>query len=62
VAEPALAYESLSTEQAMKEIARLEQRMYKHAQELEFEEAAAMRDEIAEIRRVSLGLPDLMAG
>jgi len=62
VAEPTLAYESLSTDQAMKEIARLEQKMYKHAQELEFEEAAAMRDEIAEIRRRSLGLPDLLAG
>jgi excinuclease ABC subunit B len=62
LSEPTLAYESLSTDQAMKEIARLEQKMYKHAQELEFEEAAAMRDEIAEIRRRSLGLPELMAG
>jgi excinuclease ABC subunit B len=62
VAEPTLAYESLSPRQAMKEIARLEQRMYKHAQELEFEEAAETRDEIAEIRRLSLGLPDLLAG
>ena len=61
LSEPTLAYESLSTDQAMKEIARLEQKMYKHAQELEFEEAAAMRDEIAEIRRRSLGLPELMA-
>jgi excinuclease ABC subunit B len=62
VAEPALAYDSLSPNQAMKEIARLEQKMYKHAQELEFEEAAETRDEIAEIRRLSLGLPDLLAG
>jgi excinuclease ABC subunit B len=62
VAEPALAYDSLSPNQAMKEIARLEQKMYKHAQELEFEEAAQTRDEIAEIRRLSLGLPDLLAG
>jgi excinuclease ABC subunit B len=33
------------------EIARLEKAMYRHARELEFEEAARLRDEIEELRR-----------
>ena len=32
--------------------------MYRHAQDLEFEEAAALRDEIMLLRRDGLGLPD----
>ncbi len=62
VAEPRLAYENLSPEELMKKMARLEQTMYKHARELEFEEAARIRDEIADLRRYGLGLPDTLAG
>jgi excinuclease ABC subunit B len=62
VAEPRLAYETMSPEEVVKRIARLEQDMYRHARELEFEEAAKVRDEIAELRRLGLGLPDSMAG
>ena len=62
VAEPRLAYETMSPEEVVKRIARLEQDMYRHARELEFEEAAKVRDEIAELRRLGLGLPDTMAG
>ena len=62
VAEPRPAYEAMSPEECLKKIARLEQEMFRHARELEFEEAARIRDEIAEIRRVGLGLPDALAG
>jgi excinuclease ABC subunit B len=44
--------------QAVQLIAKLEKQMYKHAKELEFEEAARLRDEIELLRRRSLELPD----
>jgi excinuclease ABC subunit B len=62
MAEPRPAYETMSPAALMKKIAKLEQEMFRHARELEFEEAARLRDEIAEIRRVGLGLPDALAG
>jgi len=62
VSEPRPAYEAMSPAELMKKIARLEQEMFRHARELEFEEAAKIRDQIAEIRRVGLGLPDALAG
>ena len=31
--------------------------MYQHARDLEFEQAAQLRDEIAELRQQGLGLP-----
>jgi excinuclease ABC subunit B len=37
------------------EIDRLEKQMYEHAKNLEFEEAAAMRDKIEQLRELSLG-------
>jgi excinuclease ABC subunit B len=61
-AEPRPAYEAMSPDEIVKLIAKLEQRMYKHAQELEFEEAAKIRDEIDEIRRIGLGPADALAG
>ena len=48
----------MSPEQVMKKIKQLEKRMYRHAQDLEFEEAAALRDEIALLRRDGLGIPE----
>ncbi|MGB5622283.1 MAG: excinuclease ABC subunit UvrB [Gammaproteobacteria bacterium] len=62
VAEPRLAYEAMTPQEVAKRIAKLEQAMYKHAQELEFEEAAKVRDEIADLRHFGLGLPDTMVG
>ena len=50
-------YSKLTPEQATKRIKKLEQEMYKHARNLEFEEAARMRDEIGKLRQVELGLP-----
>jgi len=41
--------------QLEKEIARLEQVMYEHARNLEFEQAAAIRDEINKIRDLAYG-------
>jgi excinuclease ABC subunit B len=45
----------LSPAQAVKKIRRLEQEMHRLARNLEFEEAARLRDEIASLRRQSLG-------
>ena len=58
VAERVSEYRALTPEQVMKKIRQLEKRMYRHAQDLEFEEAAALRDEISLLRRDGLGLPD----
>ena len=41
----------------MKKIKQLEEQMYKHARDLEFEEAARLRDEIRRIQALELGLP-----
>jgi excinuclease ABC subunit B len=49
-------YEVLSTEQLLKKAAGLEKRMLKHARDLEFEEAAKLRDEIQEIRARAFGI------
>jgi excinuclease ABC subunit B len=54
VAEPQANYVGYSAVRAGKKIKELEERMYKHARELEFEEAARLRDEINQIRRAVL--------
>ena len=58
VAERISEYRALTPEQVMKKIKQLEKRMYRHAQDLEFEEAATLRDEIMLLRRDGLGIPD----
>ena len=50
VAEPSQDYHVLSPQQLDKEIRKLEAQMYQHAQDLEFELAAAKRDEIEKLR------------
>ncbi len=55
-AEDAPAYETMTPEQLMKRAAKLEKTMLRHARDLEFEEAARLRDEIRSIRDQSLGL------
>ena len=52
----------LGPEQAMKKIRKLEAEMYKHARNLEFEEAARIRDEIERLRKQAFGAPGSMAG
>ena len=50
VAEDHADYRAMTPAKALKEITRLEKKMYKHAKDLEFEEAAATRDQISTIR------------
>ena len=54
VAEPAADYRLLSPEQLAAKIRQLEAQMYKHAQDLEFEDAARLRDEIHRVREQGL--------
>ncbi len=62
VAEDAVEYAALSPEKLLQKIKKLEQQMYKHARDLEFEEAGRMRDEIQQLRKYGLGIPDLKVG
>ena len=62
IAEDATPYESLTPEQLLRKAQKLEKKMLKHARDLEFEEAARLRDEIQEIRQAGLGLGDRKAG
>jgi excinuclease ABC subunit B len=54
----------LSPEQIVREIKRMEAEMFKRARNLEFEEAARLRDAIEKMKQIELGLndPDLLAG
>ena len=56
VAEELVQYGRMSPAQLAKEVARLEQAMYEHARNLEFEEAARLRDRIQHIQLGNLGL------
>ena len=60
--ESAPRYETMTPVQLMKIAAKLEKRMLQHARDLEFEEAAGLRDEIQRLRREGLGLTDRLAG
>jgi excinuclease ABC subunit B len=62
VAEETAAYARETPALLMKKIKQLEQAMYRHARDLEFEEAAKLRDEIQRIRQFGLGLPEAKAG
>jgi len=61
IAEPTSDYSLLTPEQAIRKIKKLEQEMFKHARNLEFEEAARLRDEIQKLRNVELGIPGAKA-
>ena len=52
----------MSTEELLKKAAKLEKKMLRHARDLEFEEAAKLRDEIQVLRSNAFGLPDSDAG
>jgi len=52
----------MSPEQLLKRAAKLEKKMLKHARDLEFEEAANLRDEIQTIRAMGLGIDSQKAG
>ena len=44
-------------ERALKKIKKLEAKMFRHARDLEFEQAAQLRDEIGRIRAAVFGIP-----
>jgi len=52
----------MNPEQLLKQAAKLEKKMLKHARDLEFEEAARLRDEIQLLRSEGLGLGGRKAG
>ncbi len=56
VAEEAVEYLRMSPEMLVQKVKKLEQQMFKHAQDLEFEEAAKIRDEINRIQNQNMGL------
>jgi excinuclease ABC subunit B len=55
-------YSSLAPEQALKRIKKLEAEMMKLARNLEFEQAARLRDEIQKLRHSAFGAPASRAG
>jgi excinuclease ABC subunit B len=55
VAEPAADYGPMDPAKAARKIQELEQRMYQHARDLEFEDAARVRDQIRRLKEASLG-------
>ncbi len=54
VAEPRGQATQLSTQEIDKKVAELENEMFEHARNLEFEKAAGVRDEIAKLREIQL--------
>ncbi|MCC2616798.1 excinuclease ABC subunit UvrB [Aestuariibacter halophilus] len=56
VAESTKAYQGKSAADLMADIAELEKQMFTHARELEFEKAAALRDEIEALRAQAISL------
>jgi excinuclease ABC subunit B len=57
VAEPAAKYAAMTPQQLSKLIQKLEKEMYQHARDLEFELAAAKRDELRRVRAAALEMP-----
>jgi len=58
VAEERARYEAMDEKSLSREIRRLEKRMQEHARNLEFEEAAAARDELFRLRQLAFGVED----
>jgi excinuclease ABC subunit B len=58
VAEELVQYGRLTPKQLEQKVKQLEQQMYTHARDLEFEEAGRIRDQIHHIQAGNLGLPD----
>ena len=51
------AYERLTPDQVVARVQQLEKKMYQHARDLEFEQAAQLRDEINELQHKGMGFP-----
>lgn len=56
IAEDPAGYQVIDPVDAMKTIKQLEEKMYQHAKDLEFEEAARIRDEIQRVRDMGMEL------
>jgi excinuclease ABC subunit B len=54
VGEPSAEYKAMSPKQIGKKLKQLEEAMYKHAKNLEFEQAAKIRDEIKALQELAL--------
>ena len=61
VAEEAMEYAALTPAQLAQRIQQLEKQMYQHAQDLEFEQAAQVRDQIARLQEIVLGMTEAKA-
>ena len=59
VAEEVVEYAAMSPQLLAREVKKLEKQMYQHAQNLEFEEAARVRDRIRHIQESNLGLAEV---
>ncbi len=62
VRDAGLDYAAMAPEQAVKRIKKLEADMMKLARNLEFEQAARLRDEIQKLRQSAFGAPSTLAG
>jgi excinuclease ABC subunit B len=62
IAEAEASYEAMSPEDLLRKAQKLEKQMLRHARDLEFEEAARLRDEIQKMRELGFGLSDKLAG
>jgi len=51
-----LEYATMTASELNKKVKQLEQQMYEHAQNLEFEEAAQLRDKIKRVQEAGMGL------
>lgn len=61
--EPSVQYESMSPSEISSRLETLEKKMFQHAESLEFEEAAALRDEIERVQAKRFGFePKRIAG
>jgi len=57
-----MSVDHLTPEIAVKKIHQLEQQMYEHARNLEFEDAARLRDEIQQLKSIAFQMPTSEAG
>jgi excinuclease ABC subunit B len=62
VRDAGMDYSAMAPEQAVKRIKKLEADMMKLARNLEFEQAARLRDEIQKLRQSAFGAPSTLAG
>jgi len=56
VAEQTIKYGRLTSQEAQKKVEKLEKQMFEHARNLEFEEAAGLRDELKKLRQHILAI------